>query len=1577
MENSSLTISKKPPEFKSMQYDTLRELAIQRIQELAGKRWTDYNSHDPGVTMLEVFSYAITDLGYRTDFDIKDLLAREGTGDPDPRNFYTAARILPCRPLTLQDYRRLLIDVEVVDEEDEGCRYAGVKNAWLRKSDEAEEEIFVHSRESRLSLDPVPGKEEQESYYVQTLYDVLLEFDECEKFGDLNENTIEEEFVLYEHPLDDTLEGVTFNITVQFPAWDHSGVDWEDPVSVRSKLQSIQVNIADLPGNYTLTPEITNLNEVILKGHKTSGGTASAIAGMTEIIDKLNDFLYHPDTGLLALYIEKVNKIFEIVEAARARLQANRNLCEDFFRFRAVRVEEIIVCADIEIAPSADVEQVEAYIFHLISRFLSPTVHFYTLEEMRSKCRKATPFDIIETDPAKQTLTIEAVDDEVPVKDETITVFGLGASPQEFTVRCVDPNPDEVNRYEIEVAEQLLGNDVQEDAYLIRGRFDEEDCLTIDRIFEGPLLKHGFIDREELASADRKKVIRVSDLIRIIMDVEGVVAVKEIQIANRPQNNEFDIESKSVRWCLELAFDHNYVPRLNTDDSKMTYYKDDLPFHANDAEVETRIQELRADEREQKIRYPKQDLSVPIGQFRDPGNYTSIQEDFPLAYGVGSEGIPGLAERSPDEKEQRKIQVSQLKGYLLLFDQFLANYLAQVANVKYLFTMEDQIGNTHIDKTYYTQSLTDVIPDGELLYRDLSDHKETLQQITEDTQLFERRRNKFLDHLLGRFAETFADYAMLSTNISGPRAPRELIDDKLNFLGQYPELSSGRGMAIDYHEECRIWHVDNVAGLDKRGELLLGMAPKEPEELRFRDPLIIANPSASVYRVIIEDGSSTAVMHADQDFESDGAARAHMERVITAGVFKQHYEIRETDGGGFHFVLRCGGKLLGVSEKRDYTSEAPGGDADTAIDQLVALFRAELYENSEANRKNLACPLENYIDYEITADMSPLPDDPPAYTVSYTLYKKAFEFTAEHELLTGSVTRETETDDPEEEVLQKAEAALHDILWDLVNHGAHRRTYRFDPESAPYSPYSFLLRNARGEDIARSVETDFNQALAGDINALSPAILHVHGSTANDGAYDIVNATADGPEITIEVDPSPPSPVFDGHLVMGGSYDISFIEKGTRNIILTDLDPEIYEGDTVKLAGTEDNNGVFTVQTIRRSGDKIYLKVGEIITQDETEGHLQKAYDITGIETDAFVIKGGRDEQAVTDMIEFIKDRFFSHEGFHVLEHLLLRPRTDRRLFVDIEEPVLDESALPAGNLRFRKELSVTEANAEDNTFTVAGDIRSELSVEDAIRISGGSFNDGEYIVRDVRLQEGNSVIEVESEEVEDAILYDLPTDSFTAGVLSYRKQTTVDTISASEHQLTVSDPDAAQLGEDSEIEITDSQDQRNDGVYLVSEAEEAGGQVMITLYKVEKRVKDRLLPIHLDQDCETCKISDPYSHVVSVVVPYWPGRFINMDFRKFAEKRLRMEAPAHVMLNICWISCEHMSEFEKKYKQWLVAVNAQDAGPADLSEALDGLIDILTRMRNVYPTGTLHDCEEDDTLEGAVILNNSVLGTF
>ncbi|TSJ80831.1 MAG: hypothetical protein NMK33_05315 [Candidatus Cardinium sp.] len=131
-----------------LDYPFLKEQGIAYIQQLAGKKWTDYGDHDPGITILEVLSFAIMDLEYRTNFYIEDIWAK----DPDAvvhsneQPFYKAEEILPCNPLTQWDFLKIVLDV------------SGVKNANIFLSDGPQEikggyKIFVDVEE-RISRTP-------------------------------------------------------------------------------------------------------------------------------------------------------------------------------------------------------------------------------------------------------------------------------------------------------------------------------------------------------------------------------------------------------------------------------------------------------------------------------------------------------------------------------------------------------------------------------------------------------------------------------------------------------------------------------------------------------------------------------------------------------------------------------------------------------------------------------------------------------------------------------------------------------------------------------------------------------------------------------------------------------------------------------------------------------------------------------------------------------------------------------------------------------------------------------------------------------------------------------------------------------------------------------------------------------------------------------------------------------------------------------------------------------------------------------------------------------------------------------
>jgi hypothetical protein len=105
----------------SMDYAELKREGIENIQKLSGKIWTDFNAHDPGVTILENLCFALTELGFKTNFSIEDIFFHEnGQGKDFLQTFFQAYEILPCAPTTINDFRKILID-----------KIPDLKNAWL------------------------------------------------------------------------------------------------------------------------------------------------------------------------------------------------------------------------------------------------------------------------------------------------------------------------------------------------------------------------------------------------------------------------------------------------------------------------------------------------------------------------------------------------------------------------------------------------------------------------------------------------------------------------------------------------------------------------------------------------------------------------------------------------------------------------------------------------------------------------------------------------------------------------------------------------------------------------------------------------------------------------------------------------------------------------------------------------------------------------------------------------------------------------------------------------------------------------------------------------------------------------------------------------------------------------------------------------------------------------------------------------------------------------------------------------------------------------------------------------------
>ncbi len=559
------SISNQRPENPALDFERLRQEGIQYIQELAGEFWTDYNDHDPGITILEQLCYALTDLAYRTDFEIQDHLSGSSQNS---KPFFLPHQILPCRPLTVTDYRKMLIDAVPY-----------LRNVWLQPTD----------------------------------------------------------------PEENTLVGL-YRI------------------------------FADLESEISDTDTIK----------------------------------------------EKIRTVF----------CENRNLGEDFEDITILEPIYITLYADIEIENADALERILAKIYYELNEFLNPEIQFYSLSEM------------------------------------------------------------------------------------------QKEGIALQNIFEGPLLKHGFIKEEELL--EKPNTVPISEIIKIIMQVQGVVSVKNLylKVGEKIYENQFFIPP-------------HLKPRLilgsqpQATDFTINFYKGSAHYDQIDQVIFRRY--LNELESARKRVYRVQEAFTQIPQGRTNLNlqaYYSIQNHFPIIYGIGEEGIP----HQPDT--ERKAQAKQLKGFLMIFEQILSNYLAQLAHVRELFSP-----NTQSQKSYYAQSL-DTAPSAKELYQRQENHwiedallKENLPQdyyqgleiLTRQQDNFGNRRNRFLDYLLAIHGETYLAYTASQKNFYFDRDgfQKFAIRNKTLFFQYLPQMGQARAKGYNYLLPTD--YAENLSGLEVKLSTMLGI----------------------------------------------------------------------------------------------------------------------------------------------------------------------------------------------------------------------------------------------------------------------------------------------------------------------------------------------------------------------------------------------------------------------------------------------------------------------------------------------------------------------------------------------------------------------------------------------------------------------------------------------------------------------------------------------------------------------------------------------------------------------------------
>lgn len=339
-------------------------------------------------------------------------------------------------------------------------------------------------------------------------------------------------------------------------------------------------------------------------------------------------------------------------------------------------------------------------------------------------------------------------------------------------------------------------------------------------------------------------------------------------------------------------------------------------------------------------------------------------------YGIGAFGVAGsdaalaAGDAHPDARKAREAEARQLKGYLLFFEQLLADYLAQLEHAAPLYSFLRQ------DQTYFAQPLVrpgsgdpDEPPDIAPVLGEVPRHRDGggktnpdwfetylsgLNALTTARDVAPERQNRALDHMLARFNERFDTDALWRLTRDRQQSWPAFLDwlgqRKRRFLSDFPTLSARRGIGVDLLEPDQTALERRIAlktGID--GDILI----VEHQLLRDLqsdigiggmqigcDFFIQQARPARAFRVAGKDICLHLIV--DQSVPGDDAGLG--DYLCVLGASRGNYRILPP--GGYQLSVRLDGDTgVAFEVLENFRSHS---EAETAITRLIAVCRQVL-----------------------------------------------------------------------------------------------------------------------------------------------------------------------------------------------------------------------------------------------------------------------------------------------------------------------------------------------------------------------------------------------------------------------------------------------------------------------------------------------------------------------------------------------------------------------------------------------------------------------------------------------------------
>ncbi|HET7795922.1 MAG TPA: hypothetical protein VFL64_21215 [Rhizobacter sp.] len=330
---------------------------------------------------------------------------------------------------------------------------------------------------------------------------------------------------------------------------------------------------------------------------------------------------------------------------------------------------------------------------------------------------------------------------------------------------------------------------------------------SLERVFDGPLTQHGVLDD----LAEHGAMLFVSDLVALVQQVDGVKEVRRLALQRgdaAPVSGS--LPWRGPGWALRLR-----VPGGTGEVSLVRLTRRGSVVQVSQQEVSEKYADLRA--ASQARRQASQNLAAtapqPRGQHLPPQPYYPVQNQFPPIYELGPHSRPTSG--SPHEQAR----VLQLKAYLSLFDQVMANGAAQLDHLRDLYAVDGAPR-----QSYWWELLADeAVPGLASLYR--RDPQEIEQRAFARFDHPLERKSRVLDHLLALHGQTYSQNSM--RQFCGHHSPGELeallLANKAAYLQDIVSLSRDRCGGHDITQP--LWdpeHPERTPALQRRVSLLLG-----------------------------------------------------------------------------------------------------------------------------------------------------------------------------------------------------------------------------------------------------------------------------------------------------------------------------------------------------------------------------------------------------------------------------------------------------------------------------------------------------------------------------------------------------------------------------------------------------------------------------------------------------------------------------------------------------------------------------------------------------------------------------------